>query len=397
MPNSFPPPPIQPLEQLLVKDGLMINADKWQRAHTYHQQKQNTLFQSLHQPGIVVGLGIHLIPAPEDTAAQYRDQRWLEIQPGIAIDLSGNLIVVPEPIPFHIASGDTPNIQPMIVYLTISYVDPKTLVRREQAEVIKETFRIDEETSPPSDTAIEVCRIQIQPGAVVLQRPLEVLHPGTNQIDLRYRLSAKTRPQATAKIALIDQGLGINLGPYQENLSFLLEALDSLYPSLQGDSLMRFPLSYESVEDLRECNLIVIPGVQISNFENEHISLLRDYLSSGGMVLVEIKENEEPTLDTLKELAYGLGASLDPLHQLPRKHLLKTKPFLFSALPKLYGQEVQIFCGGSIIAVVGDLSSAWGASEAFGLTREEVRASHELGINILNYATRRKILCQLMN
>jgi hypothetical protein len=120
-------------------------------------------------------------------------------------------------------------------------------------------------------------------------------------------------------------------------------------------------------------------------------------LGSGGAALVEIKENEEQILEALKELAYGLGSSLDPLHQLPRKHPLKTKPFLFSALPKLFGQEIQIFCGGGIIAVIGDLSSAWGASAASGLTREDIRTSHELGINILSYASRRKVLKQLMN
>jgi hypothetical protein len=397
MPQSFPPPNIQPLEQLLVKDGLMINAEKWQRAHRYHQQKQNMLFQALHQPGIVVGLGIHLITAPEDTSAQFRDRRWLEIQPGIAIDLNGNLIIVPEAVPFHIASGDTPNPQPMMVYLTMSYVDPKGLVRREESEVAQEMFRIDEKTSPPSEAEVEVCRIQIQPGAVELQRPLEVLYPGTNQIDLRHRLSAKVRPQAIAKVALIDQGTGANLRPYHDNLSFLLEALDPLYPSLQAEALMHVPLSYESVEHIRDCNLIVIPGKQILTFENELISLLRDYLSNGGATLVEIKENEEQILSALKELAYGLGSSLDPLHQLPRKHPLKTKPFLFSTLPKLFGQDLQMLCGGGIIAVVGDLSAAWGANEAFGLSREEIRTSHELGINILNYASRRKILKQLMN
>jgi hypothetical protein len=397
MSQSFPPPHIQPLEQLLVKDGLMINADKWQRAHNYHQQKQNMLFQALHQPGIVVGLGVHLIAAPEDTAAQYRDQRWLEIQPGIAIDLNGNLIIVPEAVPFHIASGDTANPQPMMVYLTMSFVDPRGLVRREESEVAQEMFRIDEKTSSPSEAELEVCRIQIQPGAVELQRPLEVLYPGTNQIDLRYRLSAKGRPQAIAKVALIDQGKGTNLRLYLDNLSSLLDALDPLYPSLQGDTLMHIPLSYESVEHLRDCNLAVIPGEQILTFENEKISLLRDYLSNGGAALVEIKENEEQILGALKELAYGLGSSLDPLHQLPRKHPLKTKPFLFSALPSLFGQEIQMFCGSGIIAVIGDLSSAWGASAASGLTRENIRASHELGINILSYASRRKILKQLMN
>ncbi len=33
--------------------------------------------------------------APSQVEARYRDGRWVQIQPGIAIDLAGNLIVVP--------------------------------------------------------------------------------------------------------------------------------------------------------------------------------------------------------------------------------------------------------------------------------------------------------------
>ena len=57
-------------------------------------------YQSLHQPGIVCGLGVSVIPAPADLPAQYRDGRWLQIQSGIAIDLVGNPIIVPQPIDF---------------------------------------------------------------------------------------------------------------------------------------------------------------------------------------------------------------------------------------------------------------------------------------------------------
>jgi hypothetical protein len=375
----------------------MIDADKWQRAHGYHQQKQNMLFQALHQPGIIVGLGIHLIEAPEDTPAQYRDSRWLEIQTGIAIDLNGNLIIVPEPIPFRIASGETSTPQPLTVYLTVSYVDPKRLVRRETAEVAREMFRIDEKTSPPVDAEIEVCRIQIQPGAVELRRPIEVLSPGTNQVDLRYRRNAKVRPQAIVRVALIDSGKGPGLRFYHDSLTFLLEALEALYPSLQGDDVIHVPLSYEGVEHLRECDLAVLPGEQVLTLENENIALLRDYLNSGGAVFVEIRENEKQVLAALEELVYGLGATLNPLHQLPRKHLLKTTPFLFSALPMILERKVQLFCGGGIIATVGDLSAAWGANEALDLTRNDIRTAHELGINILNYASFRKHLRQLLN
>ena len=57
-----------------------------------------------NQPGIVFGLGVRSIPAPEYASVQYRDGRWLEIKPGIAIDLQGNPIVVPELETYRIAS-----------------------------------------------------------------------------------------------------------------------------------------------------------------------------------------------------------------------------------------------------------------------------------------------------
>jgi hypothetical protein len=90
--------------------------------------------------------------------AQYRDGRWLQIQPGIAIDLVGNPIVVPEPIEFRISSENlTPD--SISVYLVVSYVNPEKLRRKEQREIIQETFRIDEKTNPPGDLEVELCRI----------------------------------------------------------------------------------------------------------------------------------------------------------------------------------------------------------------------------------------------
>jgi hypothetical protein len=180
MSQSFPPPPVQPLEQLHVKDGLMINAERWRRAHDYHQQRQSMVYQALNQPGIVTGLGIHLVSAPADVPAKYRDRRWLEIQPGLAIDLAGNLIVVPHPVVFRISAGEMLEKETLDVYLTISHVDPKSLVRREQPEIIQETFRIDETTQAPTGFELEVCRIQLKPGEVELRQPEDVLSPGLN-------------------------------------------------------------------------------------------------------------------------------------------------------------------------------------------------------------------------
>lgn len=87
-------PPINPLQRLHVYNSLMMNAERWQLAHEYHRHRQNVHYQSLNEPGIVCGLGVRVIVPPDDAPARFRDQRWLEIQPGIAIDLEGNPIIV---------------------------------------------------------------------------------------------------------------------------------------------------------------------------------------------------------------------------------------------------------------------------------------------------------------
>jgi hypothetical protein len=405
MSQSFPPPPIQPLEQLHVKDGLMINAERWRRAHEYHQQRQNMIYQALNQPGIVAGLAIHLVAAPSEVPAKYRDQRWLEVQPGLAIDLSGNLIVVPQPVVFRIAAGETPMPDSMTVYLTISHVDPKNLVRREQPEVIQETFRLDEKTSPPDNLEIELCRIQLKSGEVELRRPVDVLNPELNQIDLRHRLLVQARPQEMAKVALVQTLMTSKTSatdPYMEarylsNLDFLLEASAVLYPSLRGEPAQRFSLNEMDFELLQDCNCLFIPGTSALTLEPEETSLLKQFLETGGIFVTEVFAEDSSALESVQALANDLDIALQSLHQLPPKHPLKTQPFLFSALPSLYGQEIQILCGDGMVVMVGELSSAWGANSALAMSRSDIRMAQEFGINILHFASKRRALRQLLN
>jgi hypothetical protein len=86
MSHPFPPPPIKSFERLQAADGLLINAERWRAAHDYHRLRQNAQYQSLNQPGVVCGLGVRDIPAPSQVEARYRDGRWVQIQPGIAIN-----------------------------------------------------------------------------------------------------------------------------------------------------------------------------------------------------------------------------------------------------------------------------------------------------------------------
>jgi hypothetical protein len=203
--QSFPLPPIDPFERLHIYDGLMMNRQRWLLAHDYHRRRQNVHYQSLNQPGIVCGLGVRLIAPPPEIAAKFRDRRWLEVQPGIAIDVEGNPIVVNEAIDrTYRIKTEAPVTATLTVYLVVSYVEPDNPEQQQNTESLREWLRFDEKIQPPTAKEIELCRIKLQPGIVKLENPTDVLFPSFNQLDLRYRIQAQARPQAVIKVAHIE-------------------------------------------------------------------------------------------------------------------------------------------------------------------------------------------------
>lgn len=232
----FPPPSIDPkqklnsLERIRAYDGLVLNAQNWSKAHEYHRQRQNIYYQSLYQPGIVYGLGVTIIEAPKQVSAKYRALPWVKVKPGIAIDWEGNPIVVPSSVNFPLNPPQNLTKNPLTVYLLINHRDPENLNQKNPSDTIQETFRLDQKTSFPAAGDVELCRIQWQPGNDRIEIPQNVLLPEINQLDLRYRLQAKARPEATLSIGTTE-----NLSnTIRQNLSFLMASVSCLYPTWQG-------------------------------------------------------------------------------------------------------------------------------------------------------------------
>ncbi len=387
MTHPFLPPPIKSFERLQAADGLLINAERWRRAHNYHRQRQNAHYQSLNQPGIVCGLGIRVIPAPREVDAQYRDGRWVQIQPGIAIDLEGNLIVVPQTIDFRLATVVAES-DPVIVYLVVSYVDPDELRQDGKSEVVKENFRVDEKSSTPGASEVEICRILLQAGLVSITQPSDVFFPGYNNIDLRYRTQAQARPQAIVRMAQVNHGDPDSVRSFF-NLPYLLQAVEALYPSLRGaDELGQVTLE----ENLKEYDLLYLTGKQALSLNSREFEALKSYLDTGGALLVDAPLDGTALCESTQTLAKQLEYPLKPLEELRRDHPLRTRPFLFAALPMVNQQLIRLLTGGGIILVVGDLAAAWAPDQALTLSRVTIRTAQELGINILQYAWKRRQL-----
>lgn len=378
MVNSFysSPSPI-PLERLNVYDSLMMNAQRWKVAHYYHRQRQNLHYQSLNEPGIVCGLGVRVIEPPSEAAARFRDKRWLEISPGIAIDVEGNPIIVDPKTDrtFRIATSP-PIAGSLTVYLVVSYVEPQDLEKAAKSDTIREWFRLDEKTSPPAEHEVELCRIKLEPGTVELQNPVDVLFPNPNELDFRHRRQAKARPTAVVRVVTTANAA-------YNNLSCLMQSVASLYPALQGDTEIR---QVYLDEKLPECELVYLPAWQALDINSKELETLENYLQTGGVVFIELSHNQNK-----EEIERKFQTRFTELN---RNHPLRTKPFLFVELPRIprINQNfIQLWSAGGIILGKGNLSEAWGGlNQDKALERNDIRTAHELGINILDFARQRR-------
>lgn len=400
--QPFPSPPINPLERLHIYDSLMMNAHRWLLAHEYHRRRQNVQYQSLNQPGIVCGLGVRSIAPPAEAPAKFRDRRWIEIQPGIAIDVEGNLIIVDRSVnrEFRLAI-EAPSTGTLTVYVVVSYVEPQNPEQKQDSEVIREWFRFDQKTTPPSAKEVELCRITLQPGTIQLENPTDVFYPGVNQIDLRYRMPAKARPQAVVRVAQMKDGgfdddVPVYLRRTEENLSYLMQSVAALYPAMQGATEVGWE-TLQAREALADYDLLYLTDWQVLNLDEEEFDTLSQYLKAGGVLLVEAPTDSGDLIESLQSLIeQQLETSLHAWEQLSRNHPLRTQPFLFAALPAIVEQPIQLWNGGGIILVMGELSAAWGLGDELSLSRNDIRTAQELGINILHFAWHRRQLTQLL-
>ena len=387
--SHLPTPAINPFERLNAVDGLLINAERWLKVQEYHRKRQNFHYQALHQPGIVCGLGVRPITADSAVPEAYKNGCGLQVQPGIAIDLQGNPIIVPQTQ--NIQINKRPQKESFTVYVVADYRDPNDLEIKNTQEMLQEKFRLDIKTRPPTDLEIELCRI-VFPAEQEIKIALaqDVLRPGYCNLDFRHRPLATIRPQATIKIAQLrhgDRAYGENFA----NLDYLLKSTTGLYPQLE--TISNVELKAVSDPQLSSYDLLYLTGQNSTINDPREITTLKQYLSNGGVLLIDGLHEANEFNQSALELSQKLGYSVKPLS---KTHDLRRQPFLFAALPlSLHRQPIQIQCDRGIVITSGNLGSLWGLDEQLSLNREQIRSGQELGINILHYAWKRRNFTQL--
>src|SRR3990170_3852397 len=88
--------------------GLVIDVDTWATAHDYHRRHHQLHLLTLHGSGIAHGLEVLPTVPSSDTVV---------VEPGIAIDRAGDVIIVPERQRVTVEEGEH------TVYIVLDYVE----------------------------------------------------------------------------------------------------------------------------------------------------------------------------------------------------------------------------------------------------------------------------------
>ena len=168
--------------------GLVLDADTWRDEQDYHRNQQRLHTLAFHGTGIVEGLEVKSSQPPDLS---------LTISPGVAIDPDGNVIVISQAQHYGLVSKDKGQVYLIIQYREIPTASPS---EEGQATRILEAYRISEVTYLPDEPYLELARINFDPSQKNIMDAAVPSGPRVNEIDLRFRQSAKVAlpaPMAT--------------------------------------------------------------------------------------------------------------------------------------------------------------------------------------------------------
>jgi len=172
------------------RDGIVIDAETWQVAHSYHVETGRGHNLAAHGAGILVGLEV--VPVGGSS---------IGVLPGVGIDPLGRLLVVPSPIRVTIDEGSSlTGVAFLILSQTPGASDADGRVKEEAAVHIVGT--------PPEDAYLELGRVRLTTGGSI-GYPEDPLDPRAGELDTRYRLSSggHARGEVTvAEVVLPDAG-----------------------------------------------------------------------------------------------------------------------------------------------------------------------------------------------
>jgi len=364
--ETFPARRIKPF------DGMAVTAESWQEAHEYHRQSQRFHILLNHGPGIVTGLEVIASDPPD---------RSVFILPGVAVDPTGQTIVLPEPVAYDF--GD--EIEGFL-YLLLSHREgrPRTGKGGDQDSplYVHDRFSIVARPALPDTPCVELARLTRDNRAASLFDAQAPAHPGPNEIDLRHRqeIGSVSRKTVTVAVCYLGDVAEKKHGRGAGYLARTLNRTDKYLVTVDdGVPLDPNVLTY---------TLIYLVGEGAFELSRSQVKGLQGYVERGGTLFIE--SCDLGAASTFSDYLRSLDLKLEAL---PPAHSLLLEPYLFAAPPAGFetegSPEVQV--GDGVIFSSCSYGRLWHGERRDGVpSREEIRCAMEWGANLVAYALARR-------
>lgn len=369
-----------PMKRIAPVDGMAVTADVWEEAHSYHRARMRLHSLYGHGTGIVAGLEV-IASDPPDTSVY--------IRPGVAIDESGEMIVVTDPVAFeigHTADG--------VLYLLLTYGEGRPRAGGDVGEdgvpyYVSSEFSVEAVNVLPQTPHIELARINRRGRTTPILDADDAAHPEGNEIDLRHRREMAPTLPRSASIGVIYVG-GDNDERHRRGVNRLAQAISS-----GGRTRAIVDHYVELDESLEVYTLLYIVGLDSFSLSPGEMNAIYAFLQGGGTVLYESCRHDvamgDPAADAaFKEMLVSLGISIEALTPM---HAVLSEPHVFAAPPVGFenqgAPDIQVADG--LIYSAEDYGCLWNGERRNATpSRGEIRDAFEWGENILAYASLRK-------
>ncbi len=385
--------------------GLVIDADTWRDAHNYHHDQQRLHTLIFHNTGIIEGL--------EVTASNPPDLS-INIHPGVAVDPEGNIIIVPQEQNYKIQTREKRLIHLIIQFREIP-TEPYQPPEGGQPTRLIEAYRIQERDKLPDEPYLELARIDFDPAVETIKDSKPSGNPGKNEINLNFRQTASViapekpvtvaektpppqpTPAPVKEVPIVKAKEKINIGCMvlgEADKDLHINGLRNLIKAVNRQEEYELNLEENITLDknVNKYTLIYMTGNGSFELNEEQQTALKGYLQSGGVIFGEgcSEGGEESPSKGSKEfglafnkLASGLNCKLEIVK---RDNPLLSIDYVFSGVPDGAGQAM-LLEGKGMIYSGSDYGCAWqGGYQEQPVSREVIRNSVEIGINIVSYA-----------
>lgn len=371
----------QRIRRLVPHEGLVVDVDTWESAHGYHAIQQRLHSMSLHNDGIVTGLEV-VAWDPADNS--------VVINPGVAIDADGHMILVAEPQRFQLQTGEAGTVYLILQYREVPGGRTGTDSDGSAPRFVIEAYRLEERRDLPTEPFLELARIQVSGTGAPITDAQAVVNPGVNEISLQGRAISGPRRVATVRIGVVP--LEMDSEGRIVNSSGVMNLIQAIKNSTHYGA--EFKGSVNLGHEITECDLIFLTGQQEFTLADEWMLVLRNFVDGGGVIMGEgsrtgmaSRTDNPPFRNSFLQLAEKLNREFTTVE---RGHALLSSHFVFAQAPEGVDGQALLVAADGMVYTDNDYGALWDGGRAESpATREQIRAATELGINVAVHAVNR--------